>query len=30
MLEDNLGITRITRAMGMRHYKTWRIYDLEL
>ena len=30
MLEDNEGITRITGAMGMHHYKTWRIYDMEL
>jgi GNAT superfamily N-acetyltransferase len=30
MLEDNENITRITSAMGLRHYKTWRIYDLEL
>jgi GNAT superfamily N-acetyltransferase len=30
MLEDNDDITRITGAMGMHHYKTWRIYDMEL
>jgi GNAT superfamily N-acetyltransferase len=30
MLEDNENITRITSAMGMHHYKTWRIYDMEL
>jgi len=30
MLEDNENITRITSAMGLRHYKTWRIYDMDL
>lgn len=30
MLENNTGITRLSSAMGLRHYKTWRIYDLEL
>lgn len=30
MLEDNVGITRIASALGLRHYKTWRIYDLHL
>jgi GNAT superfamily N-acetyltransferase len=30
MLEDNGDITRITSAMGLHHYMTWRIYDLEL
>ncbi len=30
MLEDNPDITRITTAMGLHRYKTWRIYDLEL
>jgi hypothetical protein len=30
MLEDNAGITRISNAMGLHHYKTWRIYDLDL
>ncbi len=30
MLEDNDDITRIASAMGLRHYKTWRIYDLDL
>jgi len=30
MLEDNDDITRLNNAMGLRHYKTWRIYDMEL
>jgi hypothetical protein len=30
MLEDNADITLITTTMGLHHYKTWRIYDLEL
>lgn len=30
MLEDNDAINRLARAMGLRLYKTWRIYDMEL
>ena len=30
MLEDNPDITRLTSAMGFHHYKTWRIYDMDL
>jgi GNAT superfamily N-acetyltransferase len=30
MLEDNEDVTRLTSAIGFHHYKTWRIYDLNL
>ena len=30
MLEDNDAIIRLVEAMGLRLYKTWRIYDLNL
>jgi len=30
ILEDNDSMSRVCEAMGGRHYKTWRIYDLDL
>ncbi len=30
MLEDNEDIVRLVEAVGLRLYKTWRIYDLDL
>ncbi len=30
LLEDNDLVLRVSRAMGGRQYKTWRVYDLEL
>jgi len=30
MLEDNDAIIRLVEAFGLRRYKTWRIYDLDL
>lgn len=30
MLEDNDPINRVAQAMGMRVYKTWRIYEMDL
>jgi len=30
MLEDNDAIIRVVEAMGLRLYKTWRIYDMDL
>ena len=30
LLEDNDLILKVSEHMGGRHYKTWRIYDMEL
>jgi len=30
LLEDNDLILKVSEHMGARHYKTWRIYDMEL
>jgi GNAT superfamily N-acetyltransferase len=30
MLEDNEAIIMLVEGLGMRLYKTWRIYDLDL
>jgi uncharacterized membrane protein (DUF2068 family) len=30
ILEDNDSVLRLVEAVGLRLYKTWRIYDLDL
>jgi hypothetical protein len=30
MLEDNVHILRKCDLLGLRHYKTWRVYDMDL